>query len=190
MDKNTKSRVITEHIVTEYPNGKRKIIDRTITEYIYDPEYDSENDSENESKHNPGNESKHNPKNDLEIDCFTDASHRPKHNYGFISYIIGDNEIKNKFLKNITVSALELEGVQTCIDECLELYPNVKRINIYTDSQTAVMNKNFKKLYDNVNIIKVAGHIPSHEKTDIDHKFSLVDKQSRKLLRKYVDENE
>jgi len=52
------------------------------------------------------------------------------------------------------------------------------------------MNKNFKKLYDNVNIIKVPGHIPSHEKTDIDHKFSLVDKQSRKLLRKYVDENE
>jgi len=184
MNKNTKSRVITEHIVTEYPNGKRKIIDRTITEYIFQD--NSDNDSDNESK----NELKHEPKINSEINCFTDASHRPGRNYGFISYIIGDNEIKNKFVDNITVSALELEGVQTCINECLELYPNVKKINIHTDSQTALMNKNFKKLYNNVNIIKVPGHIPTHEKTDIDHKFSLVDKQSRKLLRKYVDENE
>ena len=171
MDKNVKSRVITEHVVIEHPDGKREIIDSTITETIFLD--DMEEDVEFES-----------------IDCFTDASHRPKYNYGFISYKIGDNEIKNKFIDNITVSALELVGIQTCIDECLELYPNVKKINIYTDSQTAVMNKNFKKAYDNVNIIKVTGHLPSREKTDIDHKFSLVDKHSRKLLRKYVEANE
>ena len=184
MDKNIKSRVITEHIVIEYPDGKREIIDRTITEYIF------QDDSKNESKNELENESKNESENESEIDCFTDASHSPKYNYGFVSYIIGDNEIKNKFVDNITVSALELEGVQTCIDECLELYPNAKKINIHTDSQTALMNKKFKKLYDNVNIIKVAGHIPSHEKTDTDRKFSLVDKQSRKLLRKYIDDNE
>ena len=39
------------------------------------------------------------------------------------------------------------------------------------------------------NFIKVKGHKRSHQKTEIDQYFSLVDKASRKALRQYLKPN-
>lgn len=119
-------------------------------------------------------------------------------------------QVKIRRFDNTSSTRLELE---TTIWALGEVKDSADRIIVYTDSQNIValrgrrekLEKNkfqsgkgkplknsdlyiqFYKMTDSLNceFIKVQGHVASHKKDGIDRFFTLVDRESRRALRKY-----
>ena len=119
------------------------------------------------------------------IDCYTDASYSKEVGGSIIGYKIGDEPIVTEFLDNIKNTQAELIAVERCIATCKEKYPTYQ-IHIYTDCQKAIQNQN-----NNTNDViyhKMIGHIKKSLRDDKQTIFSLVDKITRKELRKKYKE--
>ncbi len=120
--------------------------------------------------------------------------------------------VKTKRFENTSSTRLELETLLWALDEMAPAIENKMKIVIYTDSQNIaglpgrreklekndfysknnrLMNnhdlyREFFKVTDkwNCEFIKVTGHQPSFKKDFVHQLFTLVDKASRKALRK------
>ncbi len=118
------------------------------------------------------------------------------------------NQIKLKCFKNTSSTKLELEILLYALNK---LKNHKGKITVYTDSQNIIslperreklelanyqtsknklhanheIYKEFFLLVEKINLefIKVQGHLPKHNKNEIDLLFSLVDKASRKALK-------
>ena len=145
------------------------------------------------------------------LDLFTDGSAHPLSRIGYGAYLTvtdtrADHEVQLKRFENTSSSQLEIE---TLIWALHTLHP--KAVTIYTDSQTIVglsgrrrrleeldyltrqnnpvrhagLYREFFHLTDQIDctFVKVEGHRVSHQKTDIDRLFTLVDRAARKALR-------
>ena len=142
---------------------------------------------------------------------FIDGSVHPPSRMGYGAYLAvadagTDHEVQVKRFENTSSSQLEIE---TLIWALQALQP--KEITIYTDSQNIIglagrrsrfeergyltrqnkpvkhadLYREFFRLIDPIDctLVKVKGHQRSHQKTEIDHLFSLVDRASRQALR-------
>lgn len=145
------------------------------------------------------------------MQLFTDGSVHPPSGIGYGAYLAVTattvlNEIQTKRFENTSSSQLEIE---TLIWALRKLQPEA--VTIYTDSQTIVglprrrarfeerdyltrrnkpvkhadLYRDFFRVTDRTDctFVKVKGHQVSHDKTDIDHLFTLVDRASRQALR-------
>jgi ribonuclease HI len=142
---------------------------------------------------------------------FTDGSVHPPSRIGYGAYLAmtdssTDHEPQVKRFENTSSSQLEIE---TLIWALHSLQP--ESVTVYTDSQNIIglpgrrsrfeergyltqqnkpvrhadLYREFFRLTDQIDctFVKVKGHQPSHQKTEIDHLFSLVDRASRQALR-------
>ena len=142
---------------------------------------------------------------------FTDGSVHPPSRIGFGAYLAvidatTDHEVQLKRFENTSSSQLEIE---TLIWALHDLQP--KKITVYTDSQNIIglpgrrsrfeergyltkqhkpvkhadLYREFFQLIDRIDctFVKVKGHRVSHQKTDLDRLFTLVDRASRRALR-------
>jgi ribonuclease HI len=113
------------------------------------------------------------------IECYTDASYSTQANGSVIGYKIGDNQIVIDFLPEVKNTQAELIAVNNCIKYCQESYPG-NQIHIYTDCQKAVR----LDYGENVIMHKMIGHIKKDLRDDKQKIFALVDKETRKELRR------
>lgn len=142
---------------------------------------------------------------------FTDGSVHPPSRIGFGAYLAvidgtTDREVQIKRFENTSSSQLEIE---TLIWALHALQP--KAVTVYTDSQNIIglpgrrnrfeerdyltrrnqpikhadLYREFFHLTDLIDctFVKVKGHRVSHQKTDLDRLFTLVDRASRRALR-------
>ncbi|MEI6891349.1 MAG: RNase H family protein [Pontiella sp.] len=145
------------------------------------------------------------------MQLFTDGSVHPPSRIGYGAYLAITNPQENpdvhlKRFENTSSSQLELETLIWALRE-----QNPQEVTIYTDSQTIIglparrarfearnyltrqnqpikhtlLYREFFQLTDQMNctLIKMKGHRVSHEKTDLDHLFTRVDRASRRALR-------
>jgi len=117
--------------------------------------------------------------------------------------------VKIKRFENTSSTKLEL---QTLLWALHEIPPTSQQLIIYTDAQNIIglparrkrleqnnyrtaknkllrnheLYRSFYQLLDKLNfeLVKIKGHLPSKEKDNLARLFSLVDKASRKALRK------
>jgi len=142
---------------------------------------------------------------------FTDGSVHPPSRVGYGAYLTltdinNPGDVHTRRFENTSSSQLEIE---TLIWALQTLPP--KAVTVYTDSQTimrllgrrtrfeernyrtqrnqpvrhADLYRQFFRFTDSVDctFVKVKGHRRSHQKSDIDRLFSLVDRASRRALR-------
>lgn len=154
-----------------------------------------------------------------ELKLFCDGSVNPQEKIGFAAYFIYDENslnqnIKIKKFENTSSTKLELEALLWALDN-----ENLKnnRITVFTDCQNILNleqrrekleSNNYKtssgkivknyELYKKFFIItddldftfeKIKGHKKSSLKDQTDKLFNLVDKASRKALRKYFSQS-
>jgi ribonuclease HI len=146
---------------------------------------------------------------------FTDGSVNPVARIGHGAYLAVtpdsiDPEVQLKRFENTSSSQLEIETLLWALQA---LQP--KTVTIYTDSQNIIglpgrrsrleqrdyltqrntprqhaeLYREFFRLTDAIDctFVKVKGHRASHQKTDIDHLFTRVDRASRQALRSDTD---
>jgi ribonuclease HI len=142
---------------------------------------------------------------------FTDGSAHPSSHIGYGAYLAltdtrFEPEVQVKRFENTSSSQLEIE---TLIWALHALQP--KTVIVYTDSQNIIglpgrrsrfeergyltkrnkpvkhadLYREFSHLTDQIDctFVKVKGHRVSHQKTDIDRLFTLVDRAAREALR-------
>ncbi|MDF7800399.1 hypothetical protein P4C99_13055 [Pontiellaceae bacterium B1224] len=145
------------------------------------------------------------------MQLFTDGSVHPPSGIGYGAYLAvidstAKHEVKVRRFEKTSCSQLE---IMTLIWALRELQPET--VTIYTDSQTIIglparrnrfeereyltrqnkpvrhadLYRTFFMLTDPIDctFIKVKGHRVSHEKTNIDRLFTLVDRAARQALR-------
>jgi len=145
---------------------------------------------------------------------FTDGSVHPPSRVGYGAYLAvinecADRQVHVKRFEDTSSSQLEIE---TLIWALRELQP--KAITVYTDSQNIIglpgrrnrfeergyltqqnkpvkhadLYQEFFRLTDQIGctFVKVKGHRVSHQKTELDHLFTLVDRASRRALRDHL----
>ncbi len=142
---------------------------------------------------------------------FTDGSVYPPSRIGYGAYLAvtdvrTDHEVQVKRFENTSSSQLEIETVIWALHALQS-----KAVILYTDSQNIVglparrsrfeergyltrqnkpvkhadLYREFFRLTDLIDctLVKVKGHQRSHQKTEIDHLFTLVDRASRQAMR-------
>jgi len=142
---------------------------------------------------------------------FTDGSVHPPSRVGYGAYLTltdinNPGDIHTRRFENTSSSQLEIE---TLIWALQTLQPQA--VTVYTDSQTIIglpgrrnrfeernyrtqrnhpvrhadLYRQFFRFTDSIDctFVKVKGHRKSHQKSDIDRLFSLVDRASRRALR-------
>lgn len=118
------------------------------------------------------------------IKCFTDASYSPDLKISIIGYKIGDQDVITENLPNVKNTQAELYAINKCIDICKELYLD-QDIIIHTDCQRALKNE-----YPvGIKIKKVKGHKKKLFMNEDELLFNIVDKATRKELRKLTKNN-
>ena len=117
------------------------------------------------------------------VECYTDASYSQFIKTSVVGYKIGNRKIILETLVDIKNTQAELYAVQKCIEICSQHYPD-KNIIIYTDCQKAVQNYENEVYPKYVKLIKVDGHKKSILRDHNDKIFNLVDKATRKELRR------
>lgn len=119
------------------------------------------------------------------IECYTDASYSQFAKFSVVGYKIGNSRINLEILKNIKNTQAELYAIEKCITIC-NIQHVGKKIMIYTDCQKAIQNFQNNKYQKHINLIKVDGHKKNILRDNHDKIFNLVDKATRKELRKNV----
>ena len=101
-------------------------------------------------------------------------------------HITNGKYIINYNIRGFTSSELELMGIYACIEDIQYICPN-NDINfvIYTDSKDSINTiKKMKHLPINIKLMYTKGHMKKFMMTEINKKFHVVDKDSRKKMRK------
>lgn len=106
---------------------------------------------------------------------FTDASYSPIYNFGVVSIDIYMNEILiysyDYQFENLKSSELEKIGIDLCF-EYIQNY-NISDFTIFSDFKSS-----------NANVVFLKGHSKKSLKSHDDLLFQLVDKRSRKIMRR------
>lgn len=151
------------------------------------------------------------------IDCFCDGSFDPKLRIGVIGWCIGNNNVKLETIIDTNNTQCECKAVLNLLKDITELNFNNTYV-IYTDCESLINNiKNKEKIINNnyvrkngnpinnieiykqifeildilkikINFKHVDGHKPTKNKSNLDKKFSVIDKLVRNELRKIVKE--
>jgi ribonuclease HI len=144
----------------------------------------------------------------MKVKCYCDGSYG--RNIAIAGWMIGNNNIRYKYIKNTTCFGAELHAIIELLKELLNKSDEVQYI-IYTDSLSMINRiENRKHLIDNnycsvngkisryrnlyrelfklidndlIEIKHIRGHSKNHEKTKNDIQFAKVDKGVRKKLR-------
>ena len=129
---------------------------------------------------------------------FTDISFDPKSKMAVMGYI--NNDV---LFTNILLQTRNTEAEIKCIIWMIKslTFKSHLLYTVYTDCKRAVdlqYKPSLKKpvyaeliallqLNSNIRLVHIYGHKASDEKTDIDHKFSVLDNSVRQLMRKERD---
>ncbi len=150
------------------------------------------------------------------LKLFCDGSVNPQSKIGYGAYFIYNESLDTqnihlKKFENTSSTKLELEVLLWALSD-KNIFNN--KLTVYTDCQDIlalesrrekleknsyrsstgkeIKNKELYKTFFDLSdklkfeLVKIKGHKPSDEKDDIDKLFNLVDKASRKALRKFL----